>query len=106
MIVYGVALLSVCLILGMLVGEVLGVALNVDANVGGVGIAMLLLVLASNSKRLKHLTEDAAGKGIQFWSAFQLFHVFPEIFGSFLEHVLIINEISCFDHTKDIFIGN
>lgn len=69
MIVYGVALLSVCLILGMLVGEVLGVALNVDANVGGVGIAMLLLVLASNSKRLKHLTEDAAGKGIQFWSA-------------------------------------
>ena len=69
MIVYGVALLSVCLILGMLVGEALGVALNVDANVGGVGIAMLFLVFASNSEKFKALTEDSAGSGIKFWSA-------------------------------------
>ena len=69
MIIYGVALLSVCLVLGMLAGEVLGLVLNVEANVGGVGIAMLLLVLASNSKRFKSLTEGAAGNGIQFWSA-------------------------------------
>ena len=69
MIVYGVALLSVCLILGMLIGEALGVALNVDANVGGVGIAMLFLVFASNSEKFKALTEDTAGCGIKFWSA-------------------------------------
>jgi len=69
MIVYGVALLSGCLILGMLIGEALGVALNVEANVGGVGIAMLFLVFASNSQKFKALTEGAAGKGIQFWSA-------------------------------------
>lgn len=69
MIVYGVALLSACLILGMLIGEALGVALNVDANVGGVGIAMLFLVFASNSKTFKSLTEGAAGSGIKFWSA-------------------------------------
>jgi len=69
MIVYGVALLSGCLILGMLIGESIGIVLNVDANVGGVGIAMLFLVLASNSKRCKTLTEGAAGNGIQFWSA-------------------------------------
>jgi malonate transporter MadL subunit len=69
MIVYGVALLSVCLILGMLIGEVLGVVLGVDANVGGVGIAMLFLVMASNSKRFKSLTEGTSGAGIQFWSA-------------------------------------
>ena len=69
MIVYGVALLSACLILGMLIGEALGVALNVEANVGGVGIAMLFLVFASNSDRFKSLTQDVAGKGIQFWSA-------------------------------------
>ena len=42
MIIYGVALLSVSLILGMLTGEALGVILGVDANVGGVGIACLL----------------------------------------------------------------
>jgi len=53
----------------MLIGEGLGVLLNVDANVGGVGIAMLLLVLASNSDKFKSLTEGASGTGIKFWSA-------------------------------------
>ncbi len=69
MLVYGVALLSACLIAGMLIGEALGVILGVEANVGGVGIAMLFLVLASNSKQFKSLTEGAAGDGIKFWSA-------------------------------------
>ena len=69
MIVYGVALLSVCLIAGMLVGESLGVLLDVDANVGGVGIAMLFLVMASNTDKFKSLSTGAAGEGIKFWSA-------------------------------------
>ena len=69
MIVYGVAMLSGCLILGMLIGEALGVALNVEANVGGVGIAMLFLVFASNSEKFKTLTQGVAGTGINFWSA-------------------------------------
>lgn len=69
MIVYGVALLSACLIAGMLLGEMLGVALAVEANVGGVGIAMLFLVLASNSEKLRALVDGASGSGIQFWSA-------------------------------------
>jgi malonate transporter MadL subunit len=69
MLVYGVALLSACLIAGMLIGEALGVVLGVEANVGGVGIAMLFLVLASNSQRFKNLTQGAAGDGIKFWSA-------------------------------------
>ncbi|MFT6094596.1 MAG: malonate transporter MadL subunit [Pseudohongiellaceae bacterium] len=69
MIVYGVALLSLCLIAGMLAGETLGVLMGVQANVGGVGIAMLLLVFASNTDKFKSLTEGAAGAGIQFWSA-------------------------------------
>jgi malonate transporter MadL subunit len=69
LIVYGVALLSACLLVGMLVGEALGLALGVDANVGGVGIAMVLLVLASNSDRFRSLTAGEAGLGISFWSA-------------------------------------
>ena len=69
MIVYGVALLSICLVLGMPIGEALGVALNVEANVGGVGIAMLFLVYASNSDKFKALTEGVSGTGIKFWSA-------------------------------------
>ncbi len=69
MIIYGVALLSACLLVGMLAGEVLGVLLGVSANVGGVGIAMLLLVLACGSTRLKSLVDGASGTGITFWSA-------------------------------------
>ncbi len=69
MIVYGVALLSACLILGMLIGEYLGVILGVESNVGGVGIAMLFLVLASNSALFKSLVDGVSGTGIKFWSA-------------------------------------
>ncbi len=69
MIIYGVALLSACLVAGMLIGEGLGIVLGVEANVGGVGIAMLFLVLACNSDRFTSLTEGAAGSGVKFWSA-------------------------------------
>jgi malonate transporter MadL subunit len=69
MIIYGVALLSTCLVIGMLIGQAIGAALGIDANVGGVGIAMLLLVLASNSVRFRPLSSGAAAQGIAFWSA-------------------------------------
>jgi malonate transporter MadL subunit len=69
MIIYGVALLSVCMVLGLYIGEILGVIIGVQANVGGVGIAMLLLVLACSHPMFKSLTEGASGTGIKFWSA-------------------------------------
>jgi len=69
MIIYGVGLLSACLVLGMLVGEYLGVLIGVEANVGGVGIAMLLLVLACNTEVLKPAMQGLTGEGIKFWSA-------------------------------------
>ena len=69
MIIYGVAMLSVCLVVGMLAGEYLGVLIGVEANVGGVGIAMLLLVLACNLERFKPMVDGLAGDGIKFWSA-------------------------------------
>ncbi len=69
MIIYGVALLGTCLLLGMLGGQLLGVLLGVQANVGGVGIAMILLVLTCSSSKLKSLVTDSSGDGIKFWSA-------------------------------------
>ena len=69
MVIFGVALLCACLVAGMLIGEGLGILLGVEANIGGVGIAMLLLVLASSSRRFSYLTEGDAARGIQFWSA-------------------------------------
>lgn len=69
MIIYGVALLSACLLAGQFTGELLGEWLGVQANVGGVGIAMLLLVLASGSSRFKHMFAGPSAAGISFWSA-------------------------------------
>jgi malonate transporter MadL subunit len=42
MTVFGVALLAICTLIGVFIGDLLGVALHVKANVGGVGIAMML----------------------------------------------------------------
>ena len=40
MIIYGVALLSICTLTGLFIGDLLGQLMGVPANVGGVGIAM------------------------------------------------------------------
>lgn len=69
MIIYGVALLAACLVTGLYVGELLGQLLGVQANVGGVGIAMLLLVLISGSTRMKALVTGPSGEGVKFWGA-------------------------------------
>ena len=44
MIIYGTALLAACHLLGAYIGDLLGLAIGVKANVGGVGIAMILLI--------------------------------------------------------------
>ena len=69
MIIFGVALLAACLLVGQTAGEYLGVWLGVEANVGGVGIAMLLLVGITSSAQLKQAVAGATGHGIAFWSA-------------------------------------
>lgn len=69
MIIYGTALLAVCHLLGIFIGDLLGQALGVKTNVGGVGIAMLLLIFArlymQQSDRLPKLTE----LGVEYWGA-------------------------------------
>lgn len=69
MAIYGTALLSACLLIGLMLGTGLGRAIGVESNVGGVGIAMLLLIVVcgrlQRSGRLKPPSTD----GILFWSA-------------------------------------
>ncbi len=69
MVIYGVALLSVCMLVGVYLGDVLGDAIGVQANVGGVGIAMLLLIVLSNLSHQKFHIGQATERGIGFWSA-------------------------------------
>ena len=48
MIIYGVAALAACHLAGVVLGDLLGMLLGVKSNVGGVGFAMLLLILATD----------------------------------------------------------
>ncbi len=69
MVIYGVALLALCYLSGVFLGEALGRLLGVDANVGGVGIAMLLLIVLSNLTSVQLKLGDISATGISFWSA-------------------------------------
>ncbi len=69
MIIYGVGLLSVCLIVGLVLGELLGSLIGVKANVGGVGIAMLMLIILHHYSGKKFQLNSVSSQGITFWSA-------------------------------------
>ena len=69
MIIYGVAILSLSMLAGVFLGDLLGVVLDVEANVGGVGIAMLVLLFLSNRSGAKIQPSPMTANGITFWSA-------------------------------------
>ena len=69
MVIYGVALLSFCMLVGVFVGDILGNLIGVQANVGGVGIAMLLLIFISDALRKRSRLTEVSQRGVVFWSA-------------------------------------
>lgn len=69
MVIYGVALLAGCYMVGNIIGDVLGAALGVSANIGGVGFAMLLLIIISAWAQKKGIMKAPEEQGIKWWSA-------------------------------------
>jgi len=69
MAIYGLTLLSFCFFAGTYIGDLLGKVLGVNSNVGGVGIAMLLLILISDKLMTENKLSKAAQQGVLFWSA-------------------------------------
>ena len=69
MIIYGTALLAVCHLLGIFLGDLLGQALGVKTNVGGVGIAMLLLIFARIYMQKKDMLPKLTELGVEYWGA-------------------------------------
>lgn len=69
MVIIGVAFLAVCTVGGLLIGEVLGYLLGVQANVGGVGIAMLLFIFGADWLLRRGLLGPLSQRGIEFWAA-------------------------------------
>ncbi len=69
MIIYGVALLAGCYLAGNMIGDILGALLGVKANIGGVGFAMLLLIIISAWAQQKGIMKAPEEAGIKWWSA-------------------------------------
>ena len=69
MVIYGVALLAGCMLVGAFIGELIGQLIGIDANVGGVGISMLLLILVAARGRASGRLRPISQTGITFWSA-------------------------------------
>lgn len=67
-VIYGVALLSGCMFVGSFIGNILGLITGVNSDVGGVGFAMLLLLIVTNSKKITSILPKEYEKGIDFWS--------------------------------------
>lgn len=69
MTISGVALLAICTLLGSVLGDWLGIALGVKANVGGVGIAMMLLITARLWLFRHGRLSQGVMLGVGFWGA-------------------------------------
>ncbi|MCF5721659.1 malonate transporter subunit MadL [Pseudomonas syringae] len=69
MIIYGVAFLAFCTLAGLFVGELLGRWMGIPANVGGVGIAMLLLIGLGSYLSKRGLFTGKSEQGVSFWAA-------------------------------------
>jgi malonate transporter MadL subunit len=69
MIIYGTALLAVCHMVGIVFGDLLGRALGMKTNVGGVGIAMLLLIVTRLWLHRRGYLNAASERGVNYWGA-------------------------------------
>jgi len=69
MIIYGTALLAICHLLGIFLGDLLGQLMGVKTNVGGVGIAMLLLIFARLYMQHKQWMPALTERGVEYWGA-------------------------------------
>jgi len=69
MAIYGTGLLAGCLLAGLFIGELLGRLVGIEANIGGVGIAMILLIVSAERMRKAGLLPELTQSGIIFWSA-------------------------------------
>lgn len=69
MTISGVALLALCTLAGHLLGELLGFALGVHANVGGVGIAMLLLIATRIWLQRRGRLSAGVNQGVMLWGS-------------------------------------
>ena len=64
----GLALLAFCFLIGMWCGALLGTWLGIDANVGGVGFAMIFLLFSKEYVTRKGAWNEEFAFGLGFWN--------------------------------------
>ena len=69
MAIYGTAILSFCLLVGLSAGRLIGVMVGLDADVGGVGIAMILLILCCDWMQRTGRMKAPTQSGVVFWGS-------------------------------------
>ena len=65
--IYSLVTLSLCMIVGKYVGLLLGTLVGIDADVGGVGFAIILLVIVTNSPKFTFAQTKEFKDGVNFW---------------------------------------
>lgn len=65
--IYGVAILSGCMLVGSFLGNLLGLLTGLGSDIGGVGFSMLLLLVVTNSKKISKHLPNGYEKGLNFW---------------------------------------
>lgn len=68
MIIYGLAILSFSYLVGQWLGELLGKIMGINSNVGGVGFAMLILILLKEVFERNGWWKPESIMGIDFWN--------------------------------------
>lgn len=67
--IYGVAILAGCFLAGQLLGNFIGIWIDIPGNMGGVAFAMFFLILINERFRKNGLLKEETEKGILFWNA-------------------------------------
>ena len=65
--IYSLVTLSLCMLLGKYIGNCFGALVGINADVGGVGFAILLLLFVGNNKFFSFARKNAFTQGMQFW---------------------------------------
>ena len=66
--IYGVAILAGCFLVGHVIGDQLGKSFGMSGNLGGVGFAMLILILFNDYFKKKGILKPETESGMLFWS--------------------------------------
>lgn len=67
--IYGVAVLSACMIVGTVIGTAFGDLIGAGTEIGSVGFAMLLLLFVTNCKKFTFTQKPAFIQGVTFWKS-------------------------------------